>query len=94
MTGTGRLRVALAGYLVLRRALGYRLDDMAAAIRDGRVSFALGVLLAPTGPIQEVPISSRWGNEFLILAEQFDTAQAATNGTSSGAPGAGRCTIP
>jgi hypothetical protein len=36
------------------------------------------------GPIQEVAISSSRGNEFLILADQFDTAQAATNGASSG----------
>jgi hypothetical protein len=32
------------------------------------------VLFAPTGPIQEVSISSGWGNEFLDLAERFDRA--------------------
>jgi len=29
-------------------------------------------LFAPTGPIQEVSLSSGWAQEFLDLAEQFD----------------------
>jgi len=29
-------------------------------------------LFAPTGPIQEVSLSSGWGQEFLELAERFD----------------------
>ena len=31
-------------------------------------------LFAPTGPIQEVSVSSGWGDEFLALAERFDAA--------------------
>ena len=31
------------------------------------------VLFAPTGPVQEVSISSGWGEEFLTLASRFDT---------------------
>jgi len=34
----------------------------------------LEVLFAPTGPIQEVSLSSGWGNEFLSLAERFNAA--------------------
>jgi len=34
----------------------------------------LTVLFAPTGPIQEVSISSGWGEEFLELAARFDRA--------------------
>jgi hypothetical protein len=34
------------------------------------------VLFAPTGPIQEVSISSGWGEAFLSLAERFDAAMA------------------
>jgi hypothetical protein len=34
----------------------------------------LTVLFAPTGPIQEVSVSSGWGEEFLSLAERFDCA--------------------
>lgn len=34
----------------------------------------LSVLFAPTGPIQEVSLSSGWGDAFLKLAEQFDNA--------------------
>jgi len=32
------------------------------------------VLFAPTGPIQEVSLSSGWGDAFLKIAEQFDRA--------------------
>lgn len=34
----------------------------------------LTVLFAPTGPIQEVSVSSGWGGEFLLLAQRFDRA--------------------
>ena len=34
----------------------------------------LTVLFAPTGPIQEVSVSSGWGQEFLALADRFDSA--------------------
>jgi HAMP domain-containing protein len=30
------------------------------------------ILFVPTGPIQEVSLSSGWGNEFLELANRFD----------------------
>jgi hypothetical protein len=32
------------------------------------------VLFAPTGPIQEVSVSSGWGQEFLEVASRFDAA--------------------
>ncbi|GIH04224.1 hypothetical protein Rhe02_22910 [Rhizocola hellebori] len=51
------------------------LDELAAKVRrDGEVPFMLTVLFAPTGPIQEVSLSSGWGSEFLALASRFDTA--------------------
>ena len=34
----------------------------------------LVVLFAPTGPIQEVSLSSGWGDDFLELSERFDRA--------------------
>jgi hypothetical protein len=34
------------------------------------------LLFAPTGPIQEVSMSSGWGREFLELANRFDAAAA------------------
>jgi hypothetical protein len=40
----------------------------------GEVSLMLKVLFAATGPIQEVAISSGWGDEFLALASRFDAA--------------------
>lgn len=32
------------------------------------------VIFAPTGPMQEVSLSSGWGDEFLHLASRFDAA--------------------
>lgn len=32
----------------------------------------IGILFAPTGPIQEVSLSSGWGDKFSELADQFD----------------------
>ena len=32
------------------------------------------ILFAPTGPMQEVSLSSGWGNAFLKLADRFDAA--------------------
>jgi hypothetical protein len=53
------------------------IDELAARVRGGEVPFDLRVLFAPTGPIQEVALSSGWGDEFLLLADRFDTAAAA-----------------
>lgn len=36
------------------------------------------LLFAPTGAIQEVSLSSGWGDDFLELATRFDAACAAT----------------
>ncbi len=65
------------------------LDDAAKAISDigshldciERNDFSrlpeLTLLFAPTGAIQEVAVSSGWGDEFLDLADRFDKATAA-----------------
>lgn len=37
-------------------------------------SMQLKVLFAPTGPIQEVSLSSGWSEAFLELAKRFDAA--------------------
>jgi hypothetical protein len=34
----------------------------------------LTILFAPTGPIQEVSLSSGWADEFLAVASRFDAA--------------------
>jgi len=61
-------------------------EDAPAALReiDGIVSriesadmpkrAAIEVLFLPTGPIQEVSLSSGWGQEFVELASRFDSA--------------------
>ena len=59
-------------------------DDADAALReiDGLIGIvetgklprreSISILFLPTGPIQEVSISSGWGEEFLTLAEKAD----------------------
>ena len=47
------------------------IDSIITALENGSVP-DIRVLFAPTGPIQEVSLSSGWGSEFLELAAQFD----------------------
>jgi hypothetical protein len=68
-------------------------EDAEAAFReiDGLISrieagslpprLDLTVLFAPTGPIQEVSVSSGWGQEFLRLADRFDAAVETAYGS-------------
>jgi hypothetical protein len=56
------------------------LDRIIVALRSGsRPNLSMGLLFAPTGPMQEVSLSSGWGQEFLALAERFDAAVVADN---------------
>lgn len=54
------------------------LDAIIAELQAGRLPDALTmqVIFAPTGPMQEVSLSSGWGNRFMGLAEEFDAAFA------------------
>jgi hypothetical protein len=47
------------------------INSIIAELETGSVP-KLEVLFAPTGPIQEVSLSSGWGNEFLELSKRFD----------------------
>lgn len=51
-------------------------DRRIAAIEAGELPsrLDLAVLFAPTGPVQEVSLSSGWAGEFLALAAKFDAA--------------------
>ena len=42
----------------------------------------LSVIFAPTGPMQEVSISSGWGTAFLKVAERYDYAERGIWGNS------------
>lgn len=55
------------------------LDAILDELRSGTLPepLTLRVLFAPTGPIQEVSISSGWGDAFIVLADRFDRALAA-----------------
>ena len=59
-------------------ALG-EVDGILSSLRRGVLPERLfmEVLFAPTGPIQEVSISSGWGEAFLSLAARFDEAMEA-----------------
>jgi hypothetical protein len=49
------------------------IDSILTDLQNGSLP-EMDILFAPTGPIQEVSLSSGWGNEFLDLAGRFDEA--------------------
>jgi len=51
------------------------IDSIIAELEHGTLP-EMGVLFAPTGPIQGVSLSSGWSDEFLALAERFDKEYA------------------
>jgi hypothetical protein len=59
------------------------IDGLISRIESGSLPprLDLTVLFAPTGPIQEVSVSSGWGQEFLRLADRFDAAMETAYGT-------------
>ena len=57
------------------------IDSIITKLENGLVP-DIAVLFAPTGPIQEVSLSSGWGNEFLKLAERFDKEYAIVRNRS------------
>lgn len=59
------------------------IDSILSVLRAGAVpgDLWMEVLFAPTGPMQEVSLSSGWGRDFLLLAERFDEALAANDGS-------------
>jgi len=60
-------------------------DGLIAQLEAGRLPSRLtvSVLFAPTGPIQEVSLSSGWADEFLALAARCDAAVEAAYNSSS-----------
>src|SRR5262245_8683922 len=52
------------------------LDGLVATLEAGQLPsrLTIPVLFAPTGPIQEVSLSSGWGDEFLALTVRCDSA--------------------
>ncbi len=54
------------------------IDGILGQLQAGDVphKFNMSILFAPTGPMQELALSSGWGNRFLGLATEFDAAFA------------------
>lgn len=52
------------------------IDDLMSRLESGSLPprNEMEMLFLPTGPIQEVSLSSGWGSEFLSLADRFDAA--------------------
>src|SRR5262245_13763527 len=61
------------------------MDKHIAIIEAGSLppSLDLAVLFGPTGPIQEVSLSSGWGTEFLAVARRFDAALERVYGAAT-----------
>ena len=53
------------------------IQSMLAVVEAGELPdrTSVSVLFAPTGPIQEVSLSSGWADAFLQLAERYDRAE-------------------
>ena len=47
------------------------IDSIITKLENGSIP-DMRALFAPTGPMQEVSLSSGWGNEFIELAKRFD----------------------
>ena len=57
------------------------IDGFISELEDGTADpYWIGMLFLPTGPIQEVSLSSGWGDAFVALADRFDLAAAAHAG--------------
>jgi hypothetical protein len=54
------------------------IDGLLSSLRSGVLpgDLNLSIIFAPTGPMQEVSLSSGWGDDFLLLAERFEDAIA------------------
>jgi hypothetical protein len=52
------------------------IDGIIARLRSDDLpdTIDMSILFAPTGPMQELALSSGWGNRFLGLAGEFDAA--------------------
>lgn len=52
------------------------IDGIISRLQQGEVPdrLEMATLFAPTGPMQELSLSSGWGNRFLGLASEFDAA--------------------
>lgn len=52
------------------------IDAIISRLRNGETPdmSSMSILFSPTGPMQELSLSSGWGNRFLQLASEFDEA--------------------
>lgn len=54
------------------------IDAILTQLKSGRIPGpAMNLLFLPTGPLQELSLSSGWGDEFVDLALRFDHALAS-----------------
>ncbi len=51
------------------------IDWIIGQVQKGQLPFSAEVIFLPTGPMQELAMSSGWGDEFIELANRFDAAK-------------------
>ena len=54
------------------------IDGVLSSLHAGHVPAVTDLLFAPTGPMQELSLSSGWGSTFVELADHYDAAVAET----------------
>jgi hypothetical protein len=60
------------------------IDEIISDLEEGTAhARGVAVLFLPTGPMQEVALSSGWGDEFVALADRFDLTAAAHVGSAT-----------
>jgi len=50
------------------------IDGIISRLQANELPSEMSIIFAPTGPMQELALSSGWGNRFLGLATEFDAA--------------------
>ena len=62
------------------------LEGMLATLRAGRLPslLTMQVIFAPTGPLQELSLSSGWSQRLVTLADAFDAALAGAEASPLG----------
>ena len=61
-------------------------DAILATLRNRRLIAEATILFLPTGPLQELSLSSGWGDEFIALANWFDEARDGVDCTCYSEP--------
>lgn len=65
-----------SSWIDTEQAVG-EIDSVLSTLHQATIPSVMDVLFAPTGPMQELSLSSGWGSEFVELADRYDAARNA-----------------